>query len=143
MGSPIHSRINQNEALQHEKKEKQRDIRQKIRNLFTQKQEMYDTEEDEEEEEDLEEDIEEMDKIKSMEMTEKLLRERVERLKQERMALEESWNADKYKLTSTTMMEQEFNAMHQHKENESDSLFVKVFFEELHLAWFIRGGIND
>ena len=37
MGSPIHSRINQNEALQHEKKEKQRDIRQKIRNLFTQK----------------------------------------------------------------------------------------------------------
>lgn len=27
--------------------------------------------------------------------------------------------------------------------NESDSLFVKVFFEELHLAWFIRGGINE
>ena len=29
------------------------------------------------------------------------------------------------------------------EENESDSLFVEVFFEELHLAWFIRGGINE
>jgi len=32
---------------------------------------------------------------------------------------------------------------HSKYKNESDSLFVKVFFEELHLAWFIRGGINE
>lgn len=29
------------------------------------------------------------------------------------------------------------------KENEEDSLFVQVFFEELHLAWYIRGGCNE
>lgn len=29
------------------------------------------------------------------------------------------------------------------KENEEDSFFVQVFFEELHLAWYIRGGCNE
>ena len=27
--------------------------------------------------------------------------------------------------------------------NESDSLFIQVFFEELHLAWYVRGGCNE
>ena len=29
------------------------------------------------------------------------------------------------------------------RDNQNDSLFMQVFIEELHLAWFIRGGINE
>ena len=29
------------------------------------------------------------------------------------------------------------------RENEFDSLFEEVFFEELHLAWYVRGGCDE
>ena len=62
-----------------------------------------------------------MSKQKQMELTHKLLQERVEKLKAERLQLESSWNADKYQLSSTKMMEQEMNAMHRaNHESESE-----------------------
>jgi hypothetical protein len=32
---------------------------------------------------------------------------------------------------------------HSKYKNESDSLFIQVFFEELHLAWYVRGGCHE
>lgn len=29
------------------------------------------------------------------------------------------------------------------RENEFDSLFAEVFFEEVHLAWYVRGGCDE
>ena len=29
------------------------------------------------------------------------------------------------------------------KENEFDSLFAEIFFEEVHLAWYVRGGCDE
>lgn len=146
--NPMHSKSKQAELLKEEKYEKQREIRQKLKNLFiAQKQEkntenekqqrdtfseddeIFDEDEDEDEEfeadDEDEEDYDEMSKLKQMVITEKLLKERVERLKRERMELEKSWNQqqnqNQYQFTSTTLMENELDKLHKKAVNESDS----------------------
>ena len=50
----------------------------------------------------------------------------------------EEWLCNQYDLDSIMKNYSEYK-----EDNESDSLFVQVFFEELHLAWLIRGGIYE
>ena len=147
--NPMHSKSEQAELLKEEKYEKEREIRQKLRDLFNAKKEenialkhgtmtsnIDEFSEDEEvfddddefeadDEDEDEEDFDEMSKLKQMEMTEKLLRERVERLKRERLELENSWKEQKtgneHQFTSTTLMENELDKLHKNKPNDSES----------------------
>lgn len=144
-----HSESEQAELLKEEKYQKNREIRQKLRDLFNEKKdentvqkqeseisiiddfseddEIFDADDEfeaDDEDED-EEDFEEMSKLKQMEVTEKLLREKVDKLKRERLELEESWKqqkaANQHQFTSTTLMENELDKLHKDKPQDSDS----------------------
>eukprot|EP01084_Bolivina_argentea_P249048 416755_1 len=118
----------------HRKSDQEREIRDKIKNLFSTRQEEeeefsdseYDSDEKEEEEymhmyDDSDSDIDDMSKQKQMELTEKILREKVERLKQERIQLENSYNTNKYIFTSTKLIEKELNELKKKTQNENES----------------------
>lgn len=115
--------------------DREKEIRRKIRDLLRKRDKTKSTDseddstesESESEYEDSEEsEDEEIDRQKEMELTAKLLVEKVERLKRERMELEQKWNGHQSNhrnnrtRSTTAMMEKEMNILRK-KTMESDS----------------------
>ena len=141
MGSPVgcSSGRTRSDRLQQEEVDNERAIRRKIRDLLSAQKEVHSEDDctdsdsgyavDDAMDDGVQSEDEAVDRQKEMELTAKVLLEKVERLKRERMALEQKWSAKSSgdalcgggTMSTTAMMEREMGALRRRKENECES----------------------